>query len=288
MIKDKFFLEEVQMKISSLFTYGLSGAIACLVAFMPNPANAVTETAESGNVRAEISYERSEDSFQVVNLRLKISREGQIILDGEIPRNDREYDRPYLTEDNPQSWVQDLDGDNEPEIIVTIFTGGAHCCFYSLIYRYDPVSQQYTYINHNWGDGAGIPKIEDLDNDGIPEFNSGDTSFAYAFTAYAFSAFPPQIWQYRQGTMTDVTRNFPKKVYSHATQLWESYEHINREYEDNPETIRGVLAAYLATKYLLGEPEDGWQRVQQAYQHSDRRSFFSDLREFLQKNGYIQ
>ena len=65
------------------------------------------------------------------------------------------------------------------------------------------------------------------------------------------------------------------------------YESRKRQSGDNPETIRGILGAYLATKYLLGQPEDGWQRVEQVYQHSDRGSFFSDLREFLQKTGYL-
>lgn len=275
------------MKISSLFTYGLSAAIAGLLAFMSNPANAVNKIAESGNVRAEISYDQGEDAFQVFNLSLKISRGGKVVFNQEIPRKGQQYDRPFFREENPQSWLQDLDGDREPEIIIPLFTGGAHCCVYSVIYRYEPASQQYTYITHDWGDAGGTPSIKDLDNDGIPEFDSGDTRFAYAFTAYAFSAFPPRIWQYRQGRMNDVTRNFPQEIYSHATRLWQNYETRKREYRDDPGIVRGVLAAYLATKYLLGQQEDGWQRLQQAYQHSDRNSFFADLREFMEKTGYI-
>ena len=87
--------------------------------------------------------------------------------------------------------------------------------------------------------------------------------------------------------MIDVTTRFPEEVYSYATQLWKYYQHRKQEYGDDPSNVRGFLAAYLATKYLLGESEDGWQRIEQVYQHDDRRSFFSELRTFLQEMGYM-
>ncbi|EKF04018.1 MULTISPECIES: hypothetical protein [unclassified Tolypothrix] len=51
---------------------------------------------------------------------------------------------------------------------------------------------------------------------------------------------------------------------------------------------KGFLAAYLADKYMLGQGQQGWQQVQQAYKKSDRNQFFTELRKFLRETGYIK
>jgi len=177
--------------------------------------------------------------------------------------------------------VKDLDGDKEPEVIADFFTGGAHCCTYSLIYRYEPAQNRYTSIRHDWAH-TGY-NLKDLDKDGLPEFNSFDNSFAYAFASFAGSGFPVQIWQYRQGKMIDVTRRYPQLIYSNAFENWQYYtEARHKGYE-----VKGLLAAYLADKYLLDQSQDGWRRVQQEYQDSDHTQYFSSLRNFLRETGYI-
>lgn len=58
--------------------------------------------------------------------------------------------------------------------------------------------------------------------------------------------------------------------------------------QDTVEYGRGPLAAYLADKYMLGQEQEGWERVQQAYRGSDRQQYFIELRSFLQETGYTQ
>lgn len=48
-----------------------------------------------------------------------------------------------------------------------------------------------------------------------------------------------------------------------------------------------MLAAYLADKYLLDQEKDGWQRVEQVYQGGDGQQFFTNLKQFLKKDGYV-
>ncbi|MBE9188498.1 hypothetical protein IQ270_28655 [Microcoleus sp. LEGE 07076] len=179
--------------------------------------------------------------------------------------------------------VRDLDKDNEPEIILDIYSGGAHCCTSFLIYRYDNATQKYTAIVHYWGNGRG-PKIEDLDKDGNVEFVTHDDRFSYKFSSYAGSRYPLQIWQYRQGKMIDATRRYPQQVKNHAAQLWQEYIKTQTQSEGG----KAILAAYLADKYSLGEGEDGWRRVREAYQRDDRSKFFTELRKFLGETGYIR
>ncbi|MBE9004678.1 hypothetical protein IQ259_06435 [Fortiea sp. LEGE XX443] len=274
----------------ALLSQSLIGlAVFSQIAIFAQPSSAETLTGQLGNIRAEISYDKPEE-YQYKNVRLQIRRGDKIVLDKKLPQ-ESEYDRPVGGFNNQESKlpVLDLDGNKEPEVVADFFTGGAHCCTYSLIYRYDSKSEKYTQMRHEWGN-AGY-RFNDVDKDGLMEFESRDDRFAYAFTAYAASGYPLQIWQYRQGKMVDVTRRYPKLIYNHATELWKTYTEIQQQGDDG----RGFLAAYLADKYLLGQGEDGWKRVREAYTKSDasgglrqRAQYFADLRKFLRKTGYMK
>lgn len=259
------------------------------VAILPAHALETVKTAQQGNVRAELSYQKPEkDSFQYRNVRLKITRSGQAVYN-QSPKVS-EYDRPMIdiTDDPLANFVesgfkvQDLDGDKEPEVIADFFTGGAHCCTYSLIYRYDAAKKTYVEMQHDWRD-IGY-RLQDVDKNGTIEFRSADAGFAYAFASFAGSSFPIQVWRYDRGKMIDETRRYPKDIYADAYRNWQSY--INAGEEDGE--VKGVLAAYMADKYLLNQQEDGWKRLRNAYKGSDREQFFTDLKAFLAKTGYVK
>jgi len=265
------------MKARSRFSLITSMAILGIGScFLAGVAKAETKTAESRNVRAEVSFEPTSQLCSQ-NPRLRLVRRGQTVFNQNIPKEEVRY---CLLSDLQ---VRDLDKDNEPEIILDIFSGGAHCCTSSLIYRYDVKTKQYTAITHPWGNSRGS-KIEDLDKDGNVEFVASDDRFSYKFSSFAGSRYPLQIWQYRQGKMIDVTRRYPQQVKNHAYQLWQEYITTKNQFGGG----KAALAAYLADKYSLGEGEDGWQRVREAYRGSDRAEFFSDLSKFLQEIGYIR
>lgn len=265
------------MKVRSIFSLitslAILGAGSC---FLGGVAKAETKTAESGNVRASVSFEPT-SGLCSQNPQLRLLRGGQTVFNQNIPTKEVGYCRLS----DLQVW--DLDKDNEPEIILDIFSGGAHCCTSSLIYRYDTTTQKYTAIVHFWGNGRRY-RIEDADRDGTSEFIARDDRFAYKFASYAGSYYPLQIWQYRRGKMIDVTRRYPQQVKNHATQLWQEYI----KNKESSEGSQATLAAYLADKYSLGEGEDGWRRVREAYQRGDRQQFFSRLRKFLGETGYIR
>ncbi|MCX7593557.1 MAG: hypothetical protein N2235_07325 [Fischerella sp.] len=274
------------MKNISLFITQsvISLAISSVTTVFATSVGAEVIAGQSGNVRAEISYEQPQE-YQYKNVQIKIVREGQTILTQKLPQ-DSEYDRPIGAlldkSDRDKLPVLDVDGDKEPEVIADFFTGGAHCCTYSLIYHYDPKAKQYKKIRHEWGNGGY--RLRDLDRDGLPEFESRDDRFAYAFAAYAASGYPLQIWQYRQGKMIDVTRRYPKLIYNHAFELWQTFLSARKQGDRG----KGFLAAYLADKYMLGQGQDGWQKVKQAYKGRDRTRYFADLRKFLRETGYIK
>lgn len=241
---------------------------------------AETKISTSGNVKAEMFYqEKVANEYSVL---LRIYRGKKKFFEKRQPQ-DAIYDLPVVSiAPENKLPVVDLDGNQEPEVIADFFTGGAHCCTYSLIYRYSTPQKRYVVNRFNWGNGGY--ELIDLNNDKLPEFRSTDDRFAYAFASYAASGFPLQIWQYRPGKMLNVTRKYPKLVRGNALELWTSYQQAKKQ---NGE-VKGLLAAYLADKYSLGESVDAWNRVRQTYKASDRQQYFAELRSFLRKNGYIK
>jgi hypothetical protein len=263
------------MKWYSLYSF--MGSLAVLSVGLPSKLMDEVIMIQNGNIKAELFYQK--EDFKLKNLRLKIVRSGKTLLDQVVPRKS-EFDK--LGERSFS--VIDLDGDQEPEVIVNLFTGGAHCCFYSLIYRYQASQPKYTNNEFFWGDGAAIPQIIDLDGDEVPEFKSRDARFAYAFTSYSNSVFPLQVWQYRQGKMNDVTRSYPRYIKANIDANLQWLQKLRSEKREE----KGAFAAYLADKYLLGEAKDGWQYLQKEYQGKDSKQYFTDLRNFLQKTNYIR
>ncbi|MGE5659307.1 MAG: S-layer homology domain-containing protein [Actinomycetota bacterium] len=253
-----------------------------------NQTKTQIEAVESGKVRAEFSYQRQGEITK--NFRIKVMREGKTLLDDAVLIPTRSLaDNPDTQKSEEVSegkflsmQVRDLDGDGEAEILVDLVStkSGKNCCNYSFIYRYEPKSNQYSVLKHFWGNVSY--DLEDLDRNNIPEFKSQDGRFAEAFTTYADSRLPLRIWRYSQGKMLEVTKQYPLPVYTNASELW--LESSKRQSEN--QEIKGVLAAYLANKYLLNEQDEGWRRVQQLYQGSDRADFFAKLRQFIQKTGY--
>lgn len=256
------------------------------------PANVgpprTTETSESGKVRAEVSFVKEAENAK--NIRIKIIRNGQISLEEPVLIPTRSLvdnpDKRATTEVSEGRLlslrIRDLDGDKEPEVLADLVSinSGVRCCNYSFIYRYEPATKKYTHIKHFWGNVSY--ELIDFGKNDIPEFKSQDGRFAEAFTNYTDSRLPLQIWQYRQGQMPDVTKQYPVEVYTNSAELWlESRKRLSENGE-----VKGVFAAFMASKYVMGQEAEGWLLLEKVYQGRDRTQFFGKLREFLVSTGY--
>jgi|GEM_PF-729850 len=237
----------------------------------------------------DIEAETYEDMHCNINKRLKISRKGKVYIDELLTSrfpdtwilNDREEQCFFYNIGVDQ--IRDLDGDREPEILVTYHTKGAHCCAGLLIYHYDLDRDKYHALSHYFGElGYQETKgLKDLDGDRILEFDVPDDSLFWDYKILI-----AEIWQYRQGRMYDVTRRFPNEVRQTAFTILEHYRSLTDEAKTNWYG-RGRLSAYLAYKYMLGEAEDGWQKVRQIYPGADREEVLSNIKEAIKELGYI-
>jgi len=245
-----------------------------------------TERAEAGGVAASLAFHESD--FRYAGVRLTIERRGRTILDTPVRRLEPPGARAF------RPVVRDLDADGEPEVVLDLFTGGAHCCTLSLLYRYLPDLGRYRQTLAFWGN-AGY-RLQDLDGDGRPELVSADDRFAYAFTSYAASADPIQLWHFDHGRLLDVTTRFPGRVRADAARLWRGYLSVR----DDPSfgDVRGLLAAWAADLYRLGRGGEVWRRLDAVYRRGDLgrsdeqlgypagRRYLAELRAFLRRTGY--
>ena len=269
--------------------------VAAMAIAMPSFASAKqrTETASGGDVNAVLTWNQGSDLFDITGTHITITRAGATLLDTNVPEpcNGCGIMPAGAGGGTAKSLqVADLDGDGEPEVLLDIFTGGAHCCVDTWIYRL--TGSTYTGTPAQWGD-VGYT-LKDLDGDGVPELRSFDDRFAYEFTAYAGTWFPPQIWQFRAGQLNNVTRKYPKIIRADAKRALRFYRRRSRRVD-----TRAVLAAYVADEYLLGHGSTGWKVVRSALKHHRLNGFGRGdawprnaryvrvLRKFLRKNGYI-
>jgi hypothetical protein len=148
--------------------------------------------------------------------------------------------------------VADLDGDGDPEVLVDTFSGGAHCCLTLRVLTWDGTGYAPTDIDYR----DVSYRLDDADGDGRPELVGQDPRFAAAFTAFAASAFPPQVLRVDHGKVTDVTRAFPKLVRADAADRLKDLRKARRG-----DDVRGLLAAYVADEYLLRKGSTGVREI---------------------------
>lgn len=275
----------------SLFALGLGLLAATVLPAAATAAEAGTATASAGIVSATATWKAAE--IGVSEPRLTIVRGGVTLFDGSPMAQSEScatgtFCRIASSGRRASALqVRDLDGDGEPEVLLDAFTGGAHCCAVTEVFRFS--GSGYVGQELTWGDfGYGI---RDLDGDGRPEFVAVDPVFAYEFTAFAFSRFPVLILDWSAGTVTPVTKRFPARVRLDAAAQRSTIRSLRRQRFD----LRGVIAAYVADLYLLGQPHAAIRYLDAALHRGDLagdpiwkrgRQYRTALLAFLRQHGY--
>jgi len=272
-----------------LATLALAGALATAAQSASPPTR--SETASAGQVRATIVYSIPSGKAYF-EAQLTIDRAGRRVLDARVPECSAiRYcgTRPVALHGGKVIAVTDLDHDGEPEILIDLFSGGVHCCWWSRLYRWDAAARRYVTFARLWGNLTY--RLADLDRDGHGDFVSADDRFAYTFTSFARSSFPLQIWTYRAGRLSDSTREHPALVARDARKQWRWYRRGIAAGE-----VRGFLAAWAADRCLLGHCKAAFARLRRLsptfsdptdVAHSgSAAAYLRQLRSFLRRTGY--
>ncbi|HEY4895430.1 MAG TPA: hypothetical protein VII01_05010 [Solirubrobacteraceae bacterium] len=214
-------------------------------------ARAEVKSVEEAPVRVTFSYDvnpppaaNSEPPYS--NELLTIQRAGQTVFEGApassiCPR----VEYPCWVTDSSPVRVLSLDGAVEPEVLLSLYTGGAHCCSVVQVLHYEPSTGSYSSVTQNFGDAGFL--IQTLDGQLV--FRSADARFDYRYTANAYSGLPLQYWSYSPAGFADVTKSFPAQVRSDARSWWHRYMAIRDQHTGYE---LGFIAAWAADEYRLG------------------------------------
>ncbi len=217
---------------------------AAAAAAAPTPWKTVTVTKRSGAVRAVMTIERRRSSYGIPDSRdlsLTVTVAGKTVFARKLCTPVR----CGLATEQLLS-LHNLWGDRLPEAVLDYYTGGAHCCFATLVVLPDG-PHPGRLIAHSWGDPGYAIKT----HGGTVDLVSADDRFAYAFTAFAASGLPVQVWTIdRDGAFADVTQTRLDLVRKDAAQWWQAYTSERGKVDSD---IRGVLAAWCADEYRLGD-----------------------------------
>ena len=255
-------------------------------------ARVVVESDSRDGTRAELSYNRSGDEFSQSyrDFALKVYEGGDLVIERRLATcgGCRRY-APAGFGRRRSVAVRDLDG-GKPEVLVDLYTGGAYCCWLTLVHH--SRGDTYVHISKNWGPKR--PKLENLGG-GRPEFVAHDDRFLKPYGCNFCWRFLPHVWRFDAGELRDVTRRFPGQVRPGSRKMRGRYFRASAHDGD----VKPVLAAYVATRYLLGRPGAGWRLVRRALRSGElenRRGRYDfcpcgdrypkRLRRFLRETAY--
>jgi hypothetical protein len=281
----------------------LTALAVLLLTAVPAAATPTTQTATGGQVTATLSYDYTptmrDGGAIFANMKVAVSRAGVQLVDkalGEPCDHCTPAPAGGGATNNPSIFVRDLDADGEPEVLVNLYSGGANCCFYTETWRFDEA--QNKYIEKVLKPGGSFPySLKDLDKDGAPEFKTYDYRFAYKYGSNADTPRPLRIFDWKGGQLVDVTLAYPKLAARDAAEYYRGYLKY-RKVKDV--SVRGLLAAYLASSYNAGNGKVAWRRVVAAYRRGEvdkkfagevgphGRAYLKSLRSFLKKLGYLR
>jgi hypothetical protein len=256
-------------------------------------ALATTQTASAGDVTATFTFKGKSPNTH--GQRLEIVRAGKALYDQPVVSSFCGTMCDPFTPPNARSAVDvvDLEPSGEPDVVLDLYSGGAHCCVVVQAFSFDPGTMTYVKTERNFGDPGY--ELVDLRHDGRYEFLTADDSFAYEFTDYAASGLPIQILTFSGRHFFDVTRSYRTLIAKDAANWMRVFDSLAKQhYQDSV----GVVAAWAADEELLGhnrlvnrflarQLKLGHLNSALSPQLPSGAKFVAKLRKFLRTHGYL-
>ncbi len=266
--------------------------LGCVVA-VPS-AMAATQTASAGNVTATFSFKG--DYLNYKDEVLEIAQGATVVYDKPVSSTFcGRYCAPGSTSaKQPSVHVLDLEDNGLEDVVLDLYSGGAHCCFIEQIFYFHPYTNSYSVAQHDFGDPG--ERIVDLARNGHFEFLTADDSFAYRFTDFADSGLPIEILSFAAGHFTNVTRSYPQLIAKDAKLWLQAYK---SSASDHWQDSVGLIAAWAAdednlghskavSRYLTQQANAGHLNSALSPFEPSGKKFVAALQKFLRARGYLR
>ncbi len=147
---------------------------------------------------------------------------------------------------DPAGVTTDVDGDGIREVIVTAWTGGAHCCETHHLFSLPADGSVHPLGSIDARDGGAF---EDLDGDGSLEFRMADWSLAYELACFACLELPEVVLRWN-GAEFVLAADLMRTRAPWSDEFGEMVRGVRRAGEIDPESTTAQ------------DPRDPWSRAE--------------------------
>jgi hypothetical protein len=268
-------------------------SVTALTLLAAPAALATTQTAQSGDVTATFTFTGSYPNFS--GLDLSIAQGSAVFYDQRVVSS---VCGKFCAPGSPSAkessvHVLDLEHNGQPDVVLDLYSGGAHCCWIEQVFSFDPGTMTYVMTQRNFGDPG--EEIVDLGHNGRYEFLTGDDTFAYEFTDFAASGLPIQILTFSGRHFVNVTRHYRKLIDRDAARWMKAFNGMAKQHY--PDSV-GLVAAWAADEELLGhdklvrrflaqQAKLGHLNSALSPQEPSGARFVTKLLRFLRTHGYV-
>jgi hypothetical protein len=217
--------------------------VALVTAAAALATTTTTDTSRAGNVKASFSYTGS--AINARHLHLQIRRAGRLRYDRAVFSRQCSPDcQPGSLQPRSSSvYAVYLEQNRNPDVVLSLYSGGANCCFIDQVFSYDPSRGTYVKTQHDFASAGS--RLRFLGSPRRWRFLSADDSFKYLFTDGADSGEPVQIWSFAQRHFTDVTNSYRRIISADAGRWLALFKH-------HIANGVGFIAAWAADEERLG------------------------------------
>ncbi len=175
----------------------------------------------------------------------------------------------------------DINQNGIADIIITTFSGGAHCCSGTKIFEFGNTNEMI------FDDFSECPvEFKDLNDDGITEIIGCDSSWAYRYCSFAGSALPSIVWEwggeYYDIANPDYPQTSMQDIVYYLSQVLEQNQNPDYSYDQGPDHLCSTLG--LSLPYLYNNRQDlAYQALKMSFNEElVKDTEFNSLEKFWQ------
>ncbi len=178
-------------------------------------------------------------------------------------------------------------GEDDKQLIVQTYSGGAHCCYDYVIYDLEPafrIIYDSTRFDSSKDIGNELIPV-DIDADGVFEFSQDVMMFDYFFASHADSPFPPVVFAYdkKKGRYDFANKKFSDFVMNELKENldWLAKQNVS---ETESESSKKMNKRYVVRKTFLnqvyaGKEKEGWKYFDENYVFEDKEEYRTEIKE---------
>lgn len=194
----------------------------------------------------------------------------------------------------------DITGDSVPDLVISEWSGGAHCCFTYYVFS---IGSDFKLMDKIEAQDAGGAIFQDIDNDGQLEFLAHDFVFAYWHSSFAASPAPEVVLKFKDGryrlaldlmrkplpSIEDEEKIVQQLEKEHATaKSWDKSLLKFDTWTKGDVTVIPMTWGHMLDLIYSGHANEAWRFLDRVWEGDEetKAEFIADFRSQLSQSNY--